>query len=89
MRIRRTRKTPTYGLSDNDWYLLENAVKRCSRLSTHQLLGWSDGALNGMGKGFDDFREHGDPASLEDIRVGIIGLLAVVLELEAQRRESP
>jgi len=79
------RSQPTW-LSEADLAALERASKRCSRLSTSQLLNWAEQALNGMGKGFDDFRDHGEQSSVEDIRLGLLSMLAVVTELSAQGR---
>ena len=41
-----------------------------------------------MAKGFDDYRKHGDLASLEEIGLGLITLQAVVLELKIRAETS-
>ena len=57
------------------------AARRVAKMSTHELLNWADAATMGVDKGFQDYRKEGDPVSLEEIRIGLIGLEAITLEL--------
>jgi hypothetical protein len=75
---------PTPGYSAVDQNLLKQASRRVRKLSTHDLLEWSDVAGSGMAKGFMDYREHGDYTSLAEIGLAVITLHAVVLELKAR-----
>jgi hypothetical protein len=82
MRLRRKNADTYY--SETDQELLHRASKRCARQSTTELLDWADSAGSGMAKGFDDYRKHGDLASLEEIGLGLITLQALVLELKVR-----
>lgn len=77
----------TPGFSATDQELLKKATRRVRKQSTHDLLEWADVAGSGMAKGFSDYREHGDYASLAEIGLGLITLHAVVLELKARSVE--
>lgn len=72
------------GFSDTDQELLKTASRRVRKLPTTELLNWADSAGSGMARGFQDYREHGDLMSLEEIGLGLITLHAVVLELKAR-----
>jgi hypothetical protein len=72
------------GFSEMDQELLKRASKRVRKANTSLLLDWADAAGSGMAKGFQDYREHGDFASLTEIGLGVITLHAVVLELKAR-----
>lgn len=71
-----------YAPSSSDQELAQQASKRVARLTTTALLDWADAAGSGMAKGFDDYRKHGDLASVEEIALGMITLQAVVYELK-------
>lgn len=73
---------PHYSATDEE--LMRQATNRVRKLSTTQILEWADAAGSGMAKGFQDYREHGDISSLEDIGLGVISLQAVVMELKAR-----
>ena len=75
---------PTPGYSQVDVSLLKQASRRVRKMSTNDLLNWADVAWSGTAKGFMDYREHGDDASLAEIGLGVITLHAVVLELKAR-----
>ena len=70
--------------SETDLELMARAEKRVAKMTTTALLDWADAAGSGMAKGFMDYRQHGDLASLEDIALGMITLQAVVLQLKAR-----
>ena len=59
----------------------QKALRRVRKMSTHELLNWADAATMGIDKGFQDYRKEGDPVSLEEIRIGLVGLEAITLEL--------
>jgi hypothetical protein len=70
-RIEKIWDTPAY----------KTAVKRVPKLSTHDLLNWADTASIGLGQGFDDYKQHGTPESLYEIREKISAMQALVEEL--------
>lgn len=51
-------------------------------MSDTDLLDWADSACSGMGKGFTDYRRHGELDSLGEIGLALITLQAVVLTLK-------
>ena len=77
--------TPGYSAMDEE--LLKRASRRVRKLTTAMLLDYADAAGSGMAKGFQDYREQGDYASLAEIGLGLITLHAVVLELKARAVE--
>jgi hypothetical protein len=72
------------GYSATDEELLRTATRRVRKMTDHALINWADVIGSGMAKGFQDYREHGDFASLAEIGLGVITLHAVVLELKAR-----
>jgi hypothetical protein len=72
------------GYSEADQELLRTAHRRVAKRATTELLDWADVAGSGMARGFQDYREQGTLASLEEIGLGLITLHAVVLELKAR-----
>jgi hypothetical protein len=86
--VRFFRRQPTLLPSEADEELLRKASKRCAKMTTTALLDWADAAGSGMAKGFMDYRQHGDLASLEEIGLGMISLQAVVLELTVRAKSE-
>lgn len=72
------------GYSEQDTELLKTANRRVAKSATTTLLDWADTAGSQMAKAFDDYRHHGDMASLDEIGLAVITLHAVVLELKAR-----
>lgn len=72
------------GYSAEDIELLKAAGRRVAKSATTELLDWADVAGSAMAKGFDDYRHHGDTASLDEIAMAVVTLHAVVLELKAR-----
>ena len=60
------------------------AVNRSRTMSTHSLLDWIDRTGNDMYKAALDYRNHGRIESLEELKLAISYLQAMVEELEAQ-----
>lgn len=59
---------------------IEKARRRVSRMTTSEALNWADVAGSGMHGAFRSYRDDPDN-SLEDIRMGLVGMLAIYEEL--------
>ena len=75
-------KAPKSSATDDQ--ILLTATRRAQKLSTTALLDWADVAGTAMAKGFMDYREHGDLASLTDLGLGMISMQAVIYVLKAR-----
>lgn len=56
--------------------------QRVSRMSEREMLNWADLAGSGLYKAFADYK-GGDTDALEDIRIGLVGMIAIYEELAA------
>lgn len=65
----------------------EKCRARVRRMSRTELLDWADVAGSGMAKGFMDYRKHGVVDSLEEIRLSLVQLAALVEELRERDAE--
>lgn len=66
--------------------VLNRARRRVRMMSSEDLRLWSDNAVSGMQRQFDDFWKSPDDAHLGEINVALISLGAVVDELAARTR---
>lgn len=60
---------------------------RVRRISTTELLDWTDVAGSQMAKGFMDYRRYGHVESLEEVKLGLLQLRALTEEL-IERHEA-
>lgn len=60
--------------------------RRVASLSTHDLTGWADQALFGIGRCMSDWSRHGNPDSLEEATLGAEALKAVIDELNKRHK---
>ena len=71
---------------DNPQY--NEAIRKASRMSTHAMLSWIENSVNGMGKAVMDYSEHGEIASLLELKYAISVLQALTEELIIKHENS-
>lgn len=69
---------------------MKRTRQRVARMSEREMLDWADTAGSGIYTAFKDYR-RGETDALDDIRMGLVGMIAIyeeLLALEKKKRSS-